>query len=146
MSRWGVIALCIALVGAGAASYAGSRSSREESAGDAELLIGDYRCGSDFETAFQWVTFQATNGILDDYQYVQGNLPLVSTPAEACDPAVAAMVEVLSGRSCALSAIDLQQDQTGEARSFRFVCDGPRDRVVQSMAVAARTILTAETP
>jgi hypothetical protein len=146
MVRWSLVALGIATLGIGVVGYASARPSRGESAGDAELLLGDYRCGSDFQTAFQWLTFQATNGILDDYQFVSGNLPLVSTPAEVCDPAIAAMAEVLSGRACSVSGVEFQRDDSGEAQSFRFVCDGPRDHVVRTMAAAARVIVTPGAP
>jgi hypothetical protein len=99
-----------------------------------ELLIGSYSCSYGAEDVWTALSFDATGDVLREavriYRQDARSLP----PSEYCSVKAAAMHVAALSSGCRTSGLVDRADGAGGEASFRFLCLGDRDGVVEDMA------------
>lgn len=133
----------ISSLGAGLVFSGASRADPRTRDSQEEALLGSYRCGAGPSEAFLSLAFSATGDVFDDETDLFRSVSVPSTPGETCEFYSLALLESISSESCKVSPVEISVDETGESRSFQFVCRDGRATIIRIIADVSASFLTS---
>jgi hypothetical protein len=107
-----------------------------------EALAASYRCGAGSLHGFLSLELSATGDVFNDDTSLVRTVSVASTPAEACEFHSGVILESLSAEPCTVSAVEVSTDETGETRTFHFVCRAERPTIIRTIAEVSAALLT----
>ena len=120
-----------------------SRADPRSHEGREEVLIASYRCGAGASEAFLSVTFNATGDVFSDETDLFRSVSVASTPGETCEAHSLALLESISPGPCKLGPVEITVDESGQSRSFQFVCRAQRPTIIRIVADVTAAFLTS---
>lgn len=138
-----LIAAFTALLGAELVLPSASLADSPKRASQDEVLLGSYRCGASPSEAFLSLEFNATGDVFREATDLFRSVAVPSTPAETCELHAAALLDSASSESCKVSPVEISSDETGQSRSFQFVCRARRPAIIGIVADVSAAFLTS---
>jgi hypothetical protein len=130
----------------GSGFFAFSATSHDDSSArhiQEEVLFGTYWCSVGLSDGYLWLDFNATGDVLNKETFISRAVTVSSTPAEICEFYSSETLDSLSSQPCTISEVEISADDTGESRSFQFVCRAARATIIRTMAGASEVLLTS---
>jgi hypothetical protein len=133
----------ISLLGAGLVFSGASQADPRRRDSQEEALLGSYRCGAGPSEAFLSLAFSATGDVFNDETNLFRSVSVPSTPGETCEFYSLALLDSIAVGSCKVSPVEISADETGESRSFQFVCSAGRPTIIRIIADVSAAFLTS---